>query len=208
MAAASKTAGHKKRAGWLSGLRWLVDQWSTGPAAYVTAALIGLSEAVIPFITPEVFLIPMLARAKGANIWLLALCPVLGNLVAGMIFYGLGALLAEPAIEPFMRWIGAADSYARAVQWLHDDGFVALLLLDLTPLPVQAAMTAAGAAHYPIPLFLLAMAISRSVRYLAIAGLVSILGPRARKWLEEHQLEIFVGGLVLFGVLAAVAVLV
>lgn len=185
-----------------TGARGWIRHWSTGPRAYFAAAIIGLLEAVIPFITPEVFLIPMLACA-GKRLWLLALCPVIGNLVAALILYGCGSLMAEPVIEPMVAWLGGEAEYQKAVGWLKEDGFLAIFLLDLVPIPVQLVFLAAGVAGFSLPLFLLAIALSRSVRYLLIAALVQIVGKRARSWLEQHQLEIFGVGIVLSVALGA-----
>lgn len=176
--------------------RW-VRRWAAGPRAYVAAVLIGLSEAVIPFITPEVLLVPMLA-ARGRSLWLLALCPVLGNVLAGLFLYAAGAGMAGPLVEPLIAAMGVEEDYASAVEWLREDGFIALFLLDLTPLPIQVVMIAAGIAAYPLGLFLLALVLSRSIRYLAIAAVVRLIGGRARKWLEAHQLEFFLASLLLF----------
>lgn len=180
--------------------RWLHD-WTTGPRAYGTAILIGLSEAIIPFITPEVFLVPMLA-AERRWVWLLALCPVIGNLIAALLLYAAGAMLAAPVIQPLIAWMGGAAQYDHAVAWMQQDGFAAILLLDLAPIPVQVVLLAAGVAGYSLPLFLVAIGLSRAVRYLLIAGAVALAGERARDWLERRQVEIFVGGLVLSAVLA------
>jgi membrane protein YqaA with SNARE-associated domain len=182
-------------------LRGSLRKWLTGPRAYVAAVVIGLLEAVIPFITPEVFLIPMLAAAK-QRMWLLALCPVLGNLVAALALYGVGAIMAGPVVEPLVAWMGAEAEYQRAVDWLKEDGLVAIFLLDLVPIPVQVVLLAAGVAGVSLPLFLVAIALSRAIRYLIIAAIVKLVGKRAREWLDKHQLEIFLVGLALSAALA------
>jgi membrane protein YqaA with SNARE-associated domain len=173
----------------------------TGPRAYAAAIVIGLLEAVIPFITPEVFLIPMLA-AERKRMWVLALCPVIGNVLAALILYTVGAMMAEPVVEPLVSWMGAEAEYKRAIDWLREDGFLAIFLLDLVPIPVQVVLLAAGVAGFSLPLFLIAIALSRAIRYLIIAGIVALVGKRARTWLEEHQLEIFLVGLALSAALA------
>lgn len=174
---------------------WL-RAWTTGRRAYFTAFLIGLAEAVIPFITPEVFLIPILAAAR-RQIWLLALCPVVGNLIAALLLYAAGAALAGPVIEPLIGWMGGDADYQRALDWLNRDGFLAIFLLDLFPIPVQIVLLAAGVAGISLPLFLLAIGLSRSARYLLIAGVVVLVGDKARGWLQRHQVQIFLAGLAL-----------
>ena len=59
-------------------------------------------------------------------------------------------------------------------------------------------MAAAGAAGFPILLFIAAVASSRSIRFLAIAILVMLVGQSAEKLLKKYDVEILVGGLLLF----------
>ena len=99
--------------------------------------------------------------------------------------------------------MGAAEQYESAIKDLNNNGFLALFLVGVTPFPFQVGTAAAGAAGYNIFLFIAAVAISRSLRYLALAALVRIIGASAREWIEKHQFAIFIGGLVLFAAIAA-----
>jgi membrane protein YqaA with SNARE-associated domain len=105
--------------------------------------------------------------------------------------------MAEPVVEPLVQWLGGEAEYLKAIDWLKEDGFMAIFLLDLVPIPVQVVFLAAGVAGFSLPLFLLAIALSRAARYLLIAGVVQIAGKRARKWMEDNQLAIFGVGVLL-----------
>ena len=59
-------------------------------------------------------------------------------------------------------------------------------------------VAAAGAAGFSVLLFTVAVTASRSIRFLVIALLVMIVGQRAEDLLKKYDVEIFVGGLLLF----------
>ncbi len=183
-------------------MRASFKEWTQGRWAYAGAGIIGFLEGSILLIAPEPLLIPaMLSHRR--TIWLFALLPALGNVVAGLLMYALGATLAEPVIEPFVQWLGAKQDYDQALNDLSDNGFIALFLVGVTPFPFQVGTAAAGAAGYNLGLFVLAVALSRSLRYLVLAALVRIAGQAAGDWMEKHQFEIFIGGIALFILIGA-----
>jgi len=187
-------------------LRDQLKTWSQGPWAYPVAGTIGFLEGSFLIVAVEPLLIPMFASRK-RTIWLLALMPAIGNIFAGLLMYALGAFLSGPVIEPLVAWMGAERDYARALEDLKENGFLALFLVGVTPFPFQVGTAAAGAAGYNLAMFVLAVAVSRGLRYLVLAGFVKLLGDRARDWIDRHQLEIFIAGLVLFFAIGAFALL-
>ncbi|MEZ6022460.1 MAG: VTT domain-containing protein [Hyphomonadaceae bacterium] len=159
--------------------------------------MIGFLEGSFIVVAVEPLLIPMML-SRGRTLWLLALCPALGNIIAGLLMYWLGATMAEPVIEPLTRMLNAEQDYADALERLREHGFLALFLVGITPFPFQLGAAAAGAAGYPLLPFVAAVALSRGLRYLALAALVRIIGVRIQTWLEKYELEIFIGGTVTF----------
>ena len=138
----------------------------------------------------------MVLRPKRA--WMVAAALLLGNVLGGLAMYGLGALFAEEAIAPLMRMLDATDTYEQTLKTFDNDGFATLFMIGVTPFPFQVGVAAAGAAGYSLPLFILAVALSRSIRYFALAGLVMLVGERAEEVLKKHQLEILLVGGALF----------
>lgn len=186
-------------------LRETLRAWAQGPWLYPVVALIGVLEASFVLVPMEPLLIPIMA-GRGQRVWLIAGVLIAGNLLAALIMYYLGANFSDIAIAPFMRFLGAEDQYAQMLDTLRQEGFWALVLVDLTPVPFQVAMAAAGAAAFPFGLFMLATLLARGTRYFLLAGLVLLIGARAQRWIDEHQVEIFAWGMALF-VLTGVAML-
>lgn len=188
-------------------LRETLKAWADGPWLYPVVFLIGVLEASFVLVPMEPLLIPIMA-GRGPRVWLIASVLIAGNLVAAAIMYWLGANLHDVAIAPFMQSLNAEDIYAQTLERLRQEGFWALVLIDLTPVPFQVAMAAAGAAAFPLALFFLAVLIARGVRYYLLACLVLVIGRRAQKWIDEHQVEIFVWGMIAFVITGAIMLLI
>lgn len=68
-----------------------------------------------------------------------------------------------------------------------EHGFLAILAIGVIPIPFQIAMLVAGAAKYPLLLFVLAAIIARSIRYFGLALLVVLFGDRALALWRRHS---------------------
>lgn len=183
------------------GLRERVRRWSHGRWALPIAGLLGFLEGSFVIVAMEPLFIPLMA-SRGRGAWLVAGCLLIGNVLGGLLMYGLGAMLAEPVIEPFFAATGGLESYNEAMDRLKANGFIALFAVGVTPFPFQVGTAAAGAVGYSLPLFVLSVTASRGIRYFALAGLVMLVGVRVRDFIERHELEIFLIGAVVFAGLA------
>lgn len=184
-------------AGQHASLRDRVSEWGRGPWSLPVATLIGFVENTIIVVPMEpVFLPLMVIRRKTA--WLVAAALLLGNVLGGLVMYWLGAAFAEDAIQPLVSMLDAQESYDEMLAKLKNDGFATLFMIGITPFPFQVGVAAAGAAGYSIVFFTIAVALSRSIRYFALAGLVMAIGSRAERVLKEHELGLTILGGVLF----------
>lgn len=161
------------------------------------AALIGFLENTIILLAMEPLFLPMMA-SRGRGAWKVALALLVGNVVGGLAMYGLGMWLAGPVIEPFVATVGAMDTYTDAQEQLKENGFTSLFLIGITPFPFQIGAAAAGVVGYGLVWFLIAVTVSRAIRYGWMAALIMVFGHRAEKWIEKHELEIFLLGIGIF----------
>jgi uncharacterized membrane protein YdjX (TVP38/TMEM64 family) len=97
-----------------------------------------------------------------------------------------------------MDYFEIENDYSLASLRLRENAFVALFLVGVTPFPFQVGTAAAGAAGVSLPVFIAALTISRGIRYLALAGLVMLIGSRAPGLIERDEKSIFIVGAVLF----------
>ena len=178
-------------------LRRVVSDWGEGPWSLPLATLIGFIENTIIVVPMEPIFAPLMAL-KRKKAFLVAAALLLGNVLGGLVMYWLGAVFAEEAIRPIVSMLDAERSYHEVMSKLESDGFMTLFKIGVTPFPFQVGTAAAGAAGYSIIMFIVAVTISRSIRYFALAGLVVLVGQRAEEVLEQHELELTIVGIILF----------
>ena len=178
-------------------LRERISNTARSPWAYPVSVLLGFLEGTFIIVAMEPLFIPLMAvRVKKA--WAIVASLLLGNVLGALFMYAAGALIAGSDLVP---WLGGGDAlatYEEMSRRLEAEGFFALFAIGVTPFPFQIGTAAAGAVDFPIWLFILAISLSRAIRYFGLALIVTLIGARARDWLEKHELEIFVGGLLIF----------
>lgn len=176
--------------GRFTGSAWLL------PVLFVASLL----EALIIPIPLELILIPLLLMER-RRAWLLATVTLAGCLAGALIGYLFGAWLFDSLGQWLLARLGAAEAFDQFGQTLAEDGFMAIIIVGVTPVPFQVAMLAAGAGEYPLGLFLLASAIARGIRYYGLAALVMLVGERAQGLWRRHAGLLGLGmlGLALLG---------
>lgn len=140
--------------------------------------VVSFLEATVLPVPLELILIPYMLKVP-ALVWRIATAALLGCMAAATLGYYVGALL----LDTVGIWLLETLNYTEVFDTYREDfqrhGFWAIILFGISPLQFQAAMLAAGAADYPLPLFWLASGISRGVLYYGIGLLVVLLGDRA-----------------------------
>lgn len=144
------------------------------------------AETIIVPIPIEVVLIPFMIARKH-QVWLIATVVTLGCLFASILGYGIGYFFFASAGQWLIDALGAGQDYQRFQEMFAEHGFLAILAIGVIPIPFQIAMLVAGAAKYPILLFVLAATIARGIRYFGLALLVVLLGDQALSFWNRHK---------------------
>lgn len=143
-------------------------------------------EALIIPIPLELVLIPYMIK-EHARAWPIATAALVGCLVGALVGYGIGLTLFETVGRWLLEALNYTEQFGVFQQRFQQDGFWAIVMVGVVPIPFQVAMLVAGAASYPILLFLLASAIARGIRYYGLALLVALVGDRAKAVWEKHS---------------------
>lgn len=156
---------------------------------YALAAMLAVSVVDGSFfpVPPFALLVPMvLAKPKD---WVrLAVLGTLFSLVGGFLGYYLGTLIRDGAMS-FMN----IDLNARITRFGIDASLGELLgrnfwflalLCSVLPTPFKVVAIGSGMTSVPLPSFLLAAVIGRTVRFFVVAGALRFVGPTARRWLR------------------------
>lgn len=150
-------------------------------------ALFGFAflEATALPIPVETVMVPYMQMRRDI-IWRIALIALAGFMCSALLGYVVGAALYEVVGARLLEWMGWSAAFETVQLRLARDGFLAMLLVGLTPLPTQAVMIGAGSVGVPLEQFVAAIVVARSLRYLAVALLVYFYGDRVVAWFERR----------------------
>ncbi|MBY8965331.1 DedA family protein [Algiphilus sp. NNCM1] len=154
-------------------------------------------------IPPDVMLAPM-TLARPDHWWRLALLTTVTSVLGGLLGYVIGLAMMEAAM-PWVEAAGYRPAYEQAASWFEDWGFWAIFLAGFTPIPFKVFTVAAGSVGLALPVFVIGALVGRGLRFMAVAGVVRLLGPAATPWLERHLERI--GWLLVLATIIAALVL-
>ena len=185
----------------LDGLYLRIIKGIRTPMGKFWLGVLALLECTIFPVTIELFAAPLMAVSRKP--YMIANVILIGTLAGALLGYALGHFMFEPVIKPALERVGWMDEYQVFEKDLLKNGFWAVFLVGLTPIPFQIGTVGAGVVGYSLPLFIVAVVISRAIRYYALALVADILGRRARSFLKKYQtIILFVGtGVLVIGYL-------
>ena len=167
-----------------SAQKWL-QRLLDSPHALVILFFMSALEATIIPIPLELILIPFMVLERD-RIWSIASVALAGCLTGALAGYFIGYALFDSIGQWFINYLSLQDYYESFKATLETDGFIAVFLVGVTPVPFQTAMLAAGVTGFSLPLFLLASGLSRGIRYYGLALLAMWLGSYAQQWWQKN----------------------
>ncbi len=175
---------------------WILSFAAT-TIAPVILFVIAVIEAFMPFVPPDVLLIPMCVekRAKSA---IFALLATTGSVLGALIGYFVIASFVGSGAE----WVLGAEKIEMVVSEFEKRGSAYVFIAALTPVPFFALTTAAGIAKLNFGVFLAACIIGRSLRYGLEALITYKFGQQAKlfidKWFNTITILVCVLGLAVW----------
>jgi len=169
-------------------LRRLYD-WTMGLAAHRHAAwaLAGVSfieSSVFP-IPPDVLLIPMVL-ADRARAFRIALVCTVASVLGGLLGYVIGHYLYAEIGKPILDFYGYAPKFAEFQAKYNAWGAWAVFMAGVTPFPYKVITILSGVTGLDVLAFTLASAVSRGIRFYAVAWLLWRFGPPIRDFIERR----------------------
>jgi membrane protein YqaA with SNARE-associated domain len=183
---------------------WVLG-WADSP--YSTWALFAIAFAESSFfpIPPDILLIA-LAVAVPARAFRFALITSVGSVLGGAFGYLIGHEFFSLVGEPIVNFYSAEEHYQRISDLYREYDAYAVAVAGLSPIPYKVATITAGFFDVSFGRFLLASAISRSLRFFLIGGLIRLFGPQVRAFIEKYfeilavvALVLLVGGFLTLG---------
>ncbi len=173
------------RLSWYRRLYHWCMSWADHPQATAVLFVMAFTEASFFPVPPDVLLIALcLGRPKRA-LWFAAVATV-GSVAGALGGYAIGHTLFDTVGRPILEFYGLMTRYG-VVQAMYQKYDVwAVGIAGLTPIPFKVFTVSAGAFDLQLPGFVAASAISRGLRFGAVALALRAWGDPARAFLDRH----------------------
>lgn len=162
---------------------WVLHEAETPAGGAGLVALSFTGSALIPiFLEPPLILLttglPYLWRR-------FALLFAAGSILGGIATYIVGYAFVETLGSSVVRFWGAEASWNYLLSVARGGwGFAVLAAIAVGPGPYKLVTMAAGATAMPFPAFLAILVVGRLARFLAVAWLTRLFGPKMLQWLK------------------------
>ncbi len=161
-------------------LHWVEAFAGTAYGGWALFGLAFLESSIFP-IPPDVLLIALCLGEPESSIHFAVICS-LGSVIGGMAGYALGYYGGRPLVRRLF-----SPRRVQAVERYYDKyNAWATGIAGLTPLPYKIFTISGGAFAINFKVFVLASVIARSVRFLAVAGLMFFMGEAAKTFIERY----------------------
>lgn len=173
-----------------------IKEMATGKRGVFGVTLAGFLESSFLSFPLEALLVPAFHMAK-SRAWVLATAVLIGCLLAAITFYFFGMFLNDAIIDQVAGYLGITKELEEFYDRLNNNGFWVIFLVSLLPAPLQVASLGSGAAGYSFELFVLAVALSRMIRFYGLVVLTLLLGDELEKIIRGVPRYLLVIGSVL-----------
>ncbi len=185
---------------------WVLGWAETRHAAKAMAAL-AFSEAIF-FPVPADLLLGALCLGRPRSSFRWATICTLFSILGGTTAMLLGLAIGQARVTGAMEFVGLGEEAAKALAVFGEYGFWAVAVAALTPVPYMVFSWVAGFAEIAVWQFLAASVIFRSMRFFAVAAIVYVFGPAAKRFIDRYfNLATVLVMLLVIGVVVLVKVL-
>ena len=182
---------------------WMLTK-SQGRNAWWALAAFAFAEASFFPIPPDVMLLPMMLADRRHAFRLAAWC-AFWSVMGGMLGYAIGALFWNTAGVWLIGVLHIPLAEVENLRQRYSESAYLIVAQGLTPVPYKIVTIASGLAGVPFFLFMTYSAITRSLRFIVLEGLlVHFFGVKAKELLEKY-LEVAMVGFLALVVLGFVA---
>ena len=158
---------------------WVLS-FAASSMAPVALFFIAIMEAFMPFVPPDVLLIPMCLEKRRKSAFFVAIAIIGSNIGALVGFFIIAALFSSGT-----EWIFGVETIEALKGEFEQRGSMYVFIAALTPVPFFALTTAAGAAELNFGVFIAACLVGRTLRYGLEAGIVWWIGHPAKQFIEK-----------------------
>ena len=177
---------------------------ANGRHAWAAVAVFAFAEASFFPIPADVMVVPMML-ANRRRVFAIGAWVAFWSVMGGMLGYAIGALFGETAGLWLIHTLHVPLEQVEALRFKYSQNAYLIMVQGATPIPYKLVTIASGLAGVSFPLFMLYSAVTRSLRYVVLEGLlIYFFGARAQALLEKY-LEVALIGFLAVVVLGFVA---
>jgi membrane protein YqaA with SNARE-associated domain len=175
-----------------------------GPKALPALGGLSFLESSVLPVPIDVAMVPIcLARPK--QTWLIILIGAMASVLGAIAGYLIGAFMMGTVGDWLLGLYGMHESYAKFEAMYADQGWIAVVIAGITPIPFKAAAIVSGAAGMRLDVFILAAFGVRFLRFAMIAFTIRLFGAGFQRILDNHSWKFT--ALVTVGTLAGFALI-
>jgi membrane protein YqaA with SNARE-associated domain len=147
------------------------------PLGFAILVILALLEATVFPGPTEAMLVALTLGRRERVVWFAAVA-IAASVIGGLAGYFLGATLFAELVQPLLASYGLTAHVDTVARVYADNMLLALGTSGYTPIPYMLYTAMAGVAELPLPTFVFGSILGRTLKYVPIALLAYVLGPR------------------------------
>jgi membrane protein YqaA with SNARE-associated domain len=165
---------------------WMLS-FAHRPSGPVALGGLSFAESSVFPIPPDPLLLALCLGAPRRAFTFGTICTG-ASVLGGMAGYAIGWFVWTGVDDFFFRYVPGVtpESFAVVESWYQKYGFWAVFLAGLTPLPYKVFTLSSGVFQISFPVFIVASALSRGLRFYTEAGLVYFFGAPIQRFIDRH----------------------
>jgi membrane protein YqaA with SNARE-associated domain len=149
-------------------------------------ALVAFVESSVFPITPLVMVVPMVL-ARPSRVWVITGVCTAASVAGGIFGWWIGQTLYAEIGRPVLEFYGKAGQIDAFAAWFNEVGAEAVIFAALTPFPYKVVTIASGVTGLDLWTLIWASFVGRGLQFFSVAGVVWLLGERAKALIERYM---------------------
>ncbi len=163
---------------------WVIS-WAESPyGAWALFAIAFIESSFFP-IPPDVLLLALALGAPRKAFFFAFVCAV-GSVLGGVFGYMIGVLFYDTVGVWIVELYGLEQQMEVVRVKYNENAFWAVLTAGFTPIPYKLFTIASGVFKIPVSTLVVAAVLSRTARFLMVAGVVYMWGDWAKTFIDRY----------------------
>jgi len=163
---------------------WVLH-WAETPYGTPALFILAFTESSFFPVPPDVLLIALCLSIPTRSFYYALICSI-GSVLGGAFGYLVGITFMDTIGMKILAFYGFSEQYAYVQELYMKYDAWAVGIAGFTPIPYKVFTISAGAFKISFPVFIIASAISRSLRFFIVAGLIYIFGKPIKGFIDRY----------------------